>query len=391
MIRAIRIQGFKSIVDQELSLGRVNCLIGANGAGKSNILEAVGILSAAASGRVDDESIVRRGVRAGLPRLYKTSFSTGRIPPHITLEAKTDEGADFRVSLLNPLEKPEPAWSFKTEYLSENGVEWVSRGVRSDRTNLSPTAGLSALKVVELPVGNAATVLLRTLQAYAIYTPTTPTLRSTVPDAQMRSPVGLSGGGLAEAFHDFEKGLTGEERLEEVLGLIDWVRDVSATEAAGTLISPAVARGKHVLKFTDRFMKASRNTLTAYDASEGALYVLFAAVLCMAATAPRLFAIDNLDQALNPRLISGLTKRLSGWLASADPARQLVFTAHNPAVLDGLDLSDEEVRLFAVERNSAGHTILRRIVLSVELQELNEKYPLSRLWMMGNLGAVPNV
>ena len=53
MIRNIQIDGFKSIVSQTLELGRVNCFIGANGAGKSNVLEAIGVLSASASGRVD--------------------------------------------------------------------------------------------------------------------------------------------------------------------------------------------------------------------------------------------------------------------------------------------------------------------------------------------------
>jgi predicted ATPase len=392
MIRTIHIQSFKSIVDQTLELGRLNCLIGANGVGKSNFLEAIGILGAAANGRVDDEAIVRRGVRAGLPRLYKTSFEAGRIPPHITLEARSIDEAVFRVALLNPLDKPEPAWSFKSEVLSEGASNLVSRGVRGDKSNLAATAGLSALKLVELPGASAGAVLLQTLQAYAIYCPNTPALRATVQDPQMRPPVGLSGGGLAEAFQDLRRALgDDDERLDQVFDLIDWVRDISATEAASSLLSPSVARGKNVLKFTDRFMKGNRNTLTAYDASEGALYVLFAAVLCLSASTPRLLAVDNLDQALNPRLLSRLTGRLSGWLESADPERQLVFTAHNPAVLDGLDLTDDEVRLFAVERNSDGHTCMRRVTLSDELRKLNEQHPLSRLWMMGNLGAVPNV
>jgi hypothetical protein len=60
-------------------------------------------------------------------------------------------------------------------------------------------------------------------------------------------------------------------------------------------------------------------------------------------------------------------------------------------VLDGLDLDDDDVRLFAVERNSQGHTTVRRIEVSPKLRRLNEQYPLSRLWAMGNLGAVPNV
>lgn len=389
-LREIHVKGFKSIVDQTLALGRVNCFIGANGVGKSNVLEAVGVLGAAASGHVDDEAIVRRGVRAGLPRLFKSSFAGIQIPPHITLEARGEPSATFRVSLLNPLERPEPAWSFKTEFLSSGVTEIVSRGVRSGKENLEPTAGLSALKLVELQANDPASLLLKALQGYAIYTPNTPALRGTVPDPQTRAPIGLAGGGLAEGFEALKR-ILDEVRLDEVLELVDWVSDVSATESAGALLSPSVTRAKQALRFTDRFMAASRNTLTAYDASEGALYVLFAAVLCLSPSSPSVFAIDNLDSALNPRLVMRLVERLAAWLRTADPSRQLLFTAHNPTVLDGLNLDDDEVRLFAVERNSAGHTIVRRIEVTPELRGLNKDYPLSRLWAMGHLGAVPNV
>lgn len=389
MITRVQIKNFKSVVDQTLDLGRVNCLIGANGVGKSNLLEAIGVLGAAAGGRVDDEAIFRRGVRAGLPRLYKASFARTKISPHITLSARSEPEAEFHVSLLNPLEQPEPSWSFKTESLSEAGSTVVSRGVRSEKKNLARTAGLAALQVVELAEDGAAVRLLGALREYAIYCPNTPTLRANFSDLQMRLPVGLAGGGLAEGFENLKKHLP-EAALDDVLELIDWVSDISASEAAGAFLSPSVARSKQVLKFTDRFMAPSRNTLTAYDASEGALYVLFAAVLCLSPSSPYLFAIDNLDQALNPRLVTRLVSKIASWLRQAE-RRQLLFTAHNPAVLDGLDLSDDEIRLFAVERNNEGHTSVRRIELSQKLRKLNEEYPLSRLWMMGHLGAVPNV
>jgi predicted ATPase len=206
----------------------------------------------------------------------------------------------------------------------------------------------------------------------------------------MRVPVGLSGGGLAEGFQLLADQLD-EQTIDSVLELIDWVGDVSVTSHARELLSPSVPRTKNVLKFTDRFMAKNRNTLTAADASEGALYVLFAAVLCLARSAPEVFAIDNLDAALNPRLVTRLVERLSAWLAANGEHRQLLFTAHNPTVLDGLDLSDDEIRLFAVERNSDGHTAVRRITVSGKLLALKDQYPLSRLWAMGHLGAVPNV
>ncbi|WP_270822657.1 AAA family ATPase [Aeromonas sp. QDB14] len=396
LIRNLTVHGFKSIMqEQPIELGRVNCFIGANGVGKSNLLEALGVLGAAANGVVDDESLLRRGVRAGVPRLYKSSFASERTPTHIGIEVSGALSECYRVSLLNPLESPEPAWKYKTEFLSDGSDEIIADGVRNKK-NLNPLAGLAALKMVELAEDNPAAQLMRALQEYAIYCPNTPTLRGITPDLQSRRPMGLNGGQLAEAFemlrtHLEGQGEAGEEILDEVLALIDWVADVAITSQAGTLLSPKVPRSKHLLKFTDRFMQKSRNELTAYDASEGALYVLFTAALCLLPQSPKIFAIDNLDQALNPRLVTSLTKQLANWLKYQDPERQLLFTAHNPAVLDGLDLTDPEVRLFAVERNSNGLTCYRRIELTPALLGLNAQYPLSRLWLMGSLGAVPNV
>ena len=48
MIRKVDIRGFKSIYSTTLELGRLSCFIGANGVGKSNLLEALGVLGAAA-------------------------------------------------------------------------------------------------------------------------------------------------------------------------------------------------------------------------------------------------------------------------------------------------------------------------------------------------------
>jgi predicted ATPase len=385
MIRSIHIEGFKSISKQKVELGRVNCFIGANGAGKSNLLEAIGILGAAAGGGVDTEGIMRRGVRAGLPRLYKTTFRGEQIRPDITLSAIGDGEAEYRVSLLNP-QKDQPAWDFKTEYLADESAVFVSRPEGANPPNLLDSAGLAALKVVEMPRDCPAALLLGTLQQYATYCPNTPTLRGTVPDPQPRPPVGLSGGRLAEAWQELRR-LSPAERLDEVFELIGWAKDIDATDDAGDMLSPAVPRSQYVLRFTDRFMSAHLNTLSAYDASEGALYVLFAALLCLSPSSPRLFSIDNLDQALNPRLMARLAERLTGWIRTSSSSRQVLFTAHNPAVLDGLDLRDNDVRLFTVERNSSGHTTVSRVEMSDKLEALNRDYPLSRLW----LGAVPNV
>ncbi|MDJ0837358.1 MAG: AAA family ATPase [Acidobacteriota bacterium] len=392
MIDRIRIRSFKSIVDQEIELGSVNVFIGANGSGKSNILEALGVLSAAAFGRVDDESLLRRGVRPGVPRLYKSAFTGRKLSPHIDFKAWCN-GDSYRVTLNNPLENPKPYWQFKTEDLRHNERTIASRG---PKTVKNKEQGLAALKAVELGEQDPGFQLLRLLQQYVIYSPHTRTLRGLQNDSQMRAPLGLSGGNLAEAVKKLNEQARSdediEEALEEFLGLIDWVREVTSVGAAGSILSPSVPRPKQVLRFTDRFMRQGKNTLTAYDASEGALYVLFFASLVLSDQAPGCLAVDNFDQALNPRLVKGLVRLVCEQLPPR-PDRQMLLTLHNPAALDGLPLADERIRLFTVDRNSEGHTAVRRIWITPELRKLSEEkgWPLSRLWVMGHLGGVPNV
>ena len=113
MLDRFRVQDFKSLVDVSVDLSVVNVFIGANGSGKSNLLEAVGILGAATSGRVNDESLKYRGVRPGVPALYKSSFKHKRGAVHIRFEAH-GYGASYAVSLLNPIERPTPGLGIQT-------------------------------------------------------------------------------------------------------------------------------------------------------------------------------------------------------------------------------------------------------------------------------------
>ncbi len=116
MLRSIHIAGFKSITDISLDFGQINVFIGANGSGKSNLLEAIGVLGAAASGAVEPESLRYRGVRPGLPAIYKSSFRNTRLRPIITFEAKSDNGS-FRIGLDNPIQSLKPKWRVSFEAL----------------------------------------------------------------------------------------------------------------------------------------------------------------------------------------------------------------------------------------------------------------------------------
>src|SRR5438132_11672657 len=119
MIDRFTVKDFKSLVEVSVDLGAVNVFIGANGSGKSNLLEAVGILGAAASGRVNDESLKYRGVRPSPLALYKSSFQSVDPMTPIHFEAES-ENVLYSVSLRNPIEKPQPEWIFQQERLTRD-------------------------------------------------------------------------------------------------------------------------------------------------------------------------------------------------------------------------------------------------------------------------------
>ena len=293
-----------------------------------------------------------------------------------------------------------PEWRYQNEALSESGRIVVGRSHRSKESH-NPEAGLAALKMVDLPPDNAAARVLGALRDYVIYAPSTETLRGLVPDLRQREPVGLSGGRLPEAVRELLVQREAEKTPERnyykqvcknVLSLIDWAQGYGARPRSQMPLSPSVPSARLILSFRDKYMSSARNTITGYDASEGALYVLHTAVLAAHPGVPSFFAIDNFDHGINPRLARALMKKFCKWVVDAPVQRQALLTTHNPLILDGLDLTDDRIRLFAVDRTTKGHTVVKRVVVDKRLlKKAKEGWNLSRLWVMGMIGGVPNV
>lgn len=398
MIKNLSIRSFKSLAEVDISLGHVNVFVGANGTGKSNLLESVGILGAAAQGRIDDDALIRRGVRPGIPGLYKSAFEDTRSANSISFQATTDD-AHYKVGIFTPNDDPQSVWRYFSEDLTNKGAVVAGRSPRNasslgDAINLNDEAGYAALKAVELGKEEPASLLLKDLRDYAVYAPNTPTLRGLVPDAVQRDPLGLGGGRLPDAVDEVLKiqesgDQSGFDVLHDVMSLVDWVDDIETVATADAPLSRAVPNvGRTALLFHDRYM---HRALTAADASEGALYVLFAAVMAAHPRSPFIFAIDNFDHGLNPRLAKRLSQCFTWWCLHFN--RQAFLTAHSPQVLDGLPLNDTRVRLFALDRSSRGRTVVSPVDVGRVLDEKAKSNgaTLSQLWLSGVLGGMPDV
>ena len=193
MIEKLTVNSFKSLESVEVDLGQVNVFIGANGSGKSNLLEALGVLSAAADGKVNDQTLLQRGVRPGTPSLYKSAFLP-RLPPHISFAAANSQSS-YEVSLRDPLKEPNAAWRFKTERWQEGAHELVGRSPAM-KSRQNPELGAAALKALDSSPDLPALKLLKLLQGYAIFEPTRPVMRGVASESRSRAPVGISGGQL---------------------------------------------------------------------------------------------------------------------------------------------------------------------------------------------------
>lgn len=383
---------FKSLYDASFEPGKINVFIGANGSGKSTVLEAVGLLSAAMTDRVDAASLQRRGVRLSVPALYKSNFKDiKRRNPTINLSLEwndSDTAHDFRydVHLTTPTDTD--YWKYHSEAFFQDGVQKWGRSNASRQQSNNYIGFFLIDDDKDLENGRK---IARALSNYGIFQPNTMTLRGTIPDPSQSGTLGLNGGRLAESMKELlstvdDDVMFGDIFMDDVLDMIDWASNISVNAPKKNNINANIPTTRQVIEFADRYMKDAAQ-FTGYDASEGALYVLFMLSLAMHPQGPAIFAVDSFDHALNPHLAKKMTEVFCQEIIKN--GKTAFLTTHSPLVLDGLDITNDDIRLFAVDRNSKGHSQITRITVSPEL--LAEGQALSRLWINGRIGGVPTL
>ena len=112
MLKEVRIENYKSIQKLKLELGRVTVLIGENGCGKSNILEAIALASAAADDKLDNEFLASRGIRVTEAQLMRSAFEMENLVKDIKIDIIENEGGNFSYILQND-NSPYSKWANK--------------------------------------------------------------------------------------------------------------------------------------------------------------------------------------------------------------------------------------------------------------------------------------
>lgn len=359
MFSRIAIHNFKSIEHLSLEdLGRVNVLIGENGSGKSNTLEAIACAAAVVAGKFDHEFLASRGVRSVEPELMKSAFDAGDDKVSVDLTERGGEsflyelipepGGEWKVAVPNLMPVPKPG-----EYLPELMTQAL-------QDYFQRFAALSA-----------------PLRPFLIYSPEYSALRTFREEGQIL-PLGIRGEGLFAHLKELVRAKSPAiDTITETLHLLDWF--------GGFAVPDDLAPGERTLGIRDRFLRAGID-LDQRSANEGFLFLLFYGTLLSSPRTPSFFAIDNVDASLNPRLCAKLVSRITNLAAKHD--KQVILTTHNPAALDGLDLTDEQQRLYVISRDSRGRTRARRVPAPRPLD--GKRAPkLSEAFLQGYLGGLP--
>ena len=391
MISDITIKNFKSVVDVSLPLGRFNLLIGANGCGKSNILEGIALGAAAGLNKLDYEYFANRGIRVVDPKMMMPAFEVIKNEEiEITILNSKHQQTQYFIHY-NEESKP-PKWEDDSMNLShffsitKNDFPKAEKDIRNLQKLINQIAHLQKergddilLSVRLRKNGNEINIIPDNdeLNKFIIYSPEETKLRQ-ADNSNRTYPLGRHGEGLFAYLKELAQRPDSNQMFEEIkehLKILDWFDDLEVPTGQLSM--------EFNLKLKDSYLTDTLNTFDQRSTNEGFLYLLFYLTLIISDETPRFFAIENIDTAFNPKLCREVTRRLIELARKHN--KQIIATTHNPAVLDGINLYEDDVRLLVVRRTIDGYTKTNRVTLKGEMT-----MPLSEAWQKGFIGGLPD-
>ncbi len=381
MIKEISIKNYKSVVDQTIALCPFNVMIGANGCGKSNILEAIAVAGLSASNKLDEDLFALRGIRVTAPQWMKSAFSDNK-GALIELKVNTDKKQASKFKIYYNTEVKPSRW---IDIVEEETLQYLQslenekpqtadellriiKSARTKDTNVSFSINGPKLHISHKQVNG--------LKSFVIYSPEESALRSFEPSST--GQLGRNGQGLFPFLKQLSKREGGDSVLAEIkqnLEVIDWFDDLDFPQDS--------LSQDYSVRLHDRYLDESLEYFDQRSANEAFLYLLFYFTLLISDDTPSFFAIDNIESSLNPKLCSILVAKLIE-LAKIHK-KQVIITTHSPYVLDALDLNNESQSLLVVRRNIDGHTVVNKVTYNKDVT-----MPLSEAWMKGYIGGLPN-
>lgn len=394
-IQTIRLNNILSYgsSDDEFSLKPLNVLIGPNASGKSNLVEALSLLSAAPR---DLQSTIREGggirdwLWKGAPRLAAATVEVtvenpkGQMPLRYRLSF-TETGARFElrdeaVENERPANPREPQPYFYYRYQGGRPVLNVREEARLEkgearferhlmREDVKPDQSILSQRrdpdsYPELTYLANRFEQMRFYREFHVGRHTPPRLPQKADLEQSRLLEDASNLGLV--LNDLlNRPPVKRQLLENLRGFYASVEDVFTNVSGGTV----------QIFFHEKDLS---HAVPATRLSDGSLrYLCLLAVLCHP-DPPPVVCIEEPELGLHPDVIPQVAKLM----VEASSRSQLFVTTHSDILVDELTSTPDSV---IICEKSDGATQLRRLD-AVELKPWLDKYRLGELWMRGEIG-----
>ena len=382
----IRVQGFRRLHDVDLRLKSLNVMIGANGSGKTSLLDVFELLSASASGQLKETISDLGGVEGNLTTLEtvkpgKTTFMRFEIdapvadaqPLKYAISLKSG-GVSYEIvdEVLTQQRNPSPP---PLKYIQSHHGD--VRYFKPQENKLWPPEWKyepleSALS--QVPKMYQAPEDFRNVLASATY--------YHVLDVGPRAPVRLPQ-------QMREAKLPGKDG-EDLVSCLFWMREadpdrfeaISDTLRAGfpdfdRLNFPPVAAGTLAMTWKDR---KSKYPFYMHQLSEGTLRFLWLATLLQSPGLTAITLIDEPEVSLHPELLSLLAELMR----EASQRTQLIVATHADRLVRFLK-PDEVIAVDIADDGTASATWADEF----DLNEWLTEYTLDEVWRLGRIGGRP--
>jgi predicted ATPase len=348
MITKLGVSNYRSIGKRiELDLGRLTALVGANGAGKSSLADALRLTADALRMPLSSALAERGGIGALL--------HVGADPARgiaLRVDAENEQGEGWWSVAIVPenghggfhVEREEATWRTRAGD-SDDGFHFL----RTPKGWEGPP-GMAPMALhsqdLALPVYGAQGVLpqladeLRNMAVYAMFPNTLRAPQSPNPS----QPMSTGGENWASTLAALDRGTWGPELVAALGRLVGDIEDYEVADVGGRYLIP---RFRH----RGPFEHGPSHWLAAAQESDGTLRLAGILTALFQQPSPTLLGFEEPELAIHP----GALPVLYDFLAEGSVRSQILLTTHSPDLLDLLALDDIRV----VERRRGATTVAR--------------------------------
>ncbi|MCE1246106.1 MAG: AAA family ATPase [Firmicutes bacterium] len=385
-ISHLKISGYKRLFNIDLEMRPLMVMIGANGIGKTSMLEVLSLLSASAGGKLNQKLSSLGGISEVVTKDLNTQTESGKqislsleIPhkdfPNLNYDLKLEQqGFSYAISS-EILCQQWPQNTQQSIYINSayNSISYYEPNTNSFRVpnwnfNLSETTLSQIPKIYD-----QLEVISKILSSASLYHTLNVNAGSPVKLPQQLKPIlfpGENGEDLFPFLYSMKESYP--DRYEIIMDTLK-----TAFPGFESLGFPPVAAGMLSMTWKEEHFKSP---LYMNQLSEGILRFLWLTALLQSPSLPAITMIDEPEVSLHPELLSLLAHQLR----EASRRTQLIVATHSDRLIRFL--KPEEI--VVVNMNEDGFAEMEWAD-ALDLEEWLKEYSLDELWNMGRLGGKP--